>query len=290
MTNKVPVFYDRHQSPPDTESFSPSAGKPAKVIADWLSRPEIADNIEVIGFDQIEEATIGKAHHPYYVAKVLNLSINNGFGNKDADTATSLMYTTASVLAAAEYAIEHQAHTCSPTSGFHHAGYEFGGGFCTFNGLMIAAVSLHDSGHAKTIGILDLDAHFGNGSADIIKRKKIDYVKHFSAGAEFISLSDVGHRGKFYFAWLEKAIDTLQSCDVILCQLGADPHFNDPLGGMLTTAEMKKRDFMVFNGFKGKPLVWTLAGGYQRDASGGIEPVLALHRNSIIECINRSQP
>jgi hypothetical protein len=30
------------------------------------------------------------------------------------------------------------------------------------------------------------------------------------------------------------------------------------------------------------PLVWNLAGGYQRDESGSIEPVLKLHRMTVI--------
>ena len=29
------------------------------------------------------------------------------------------------------------------------------------------------------------------------------------------------------------------------------------------------------------PLVWNLAGGYRRDAAGGIGPVLELHRNTL---------
>jgi hypothetical protein len=31
------------------------------------------------------------------------------------------------------------------------------------------------------------------------------------------------------------------------------------------------------------PLVWNLAGGYQRDPSGGIAPVLEIHRNTALE-------
>lgn len=34
------------------------------------------------------------------------------------------------------------------------------------------------------------------------------------------------------------------------------------------------------------PLVWNLAGVYQRDNKGIIEPVLKCHRNIMQECIN----
>ena len=34
------------------------------------------------------------------------------------------------------------------------------------------------------------------------------------------------------------------------------------------------------------PVAWNLAGGYQRDAEGGIAPVLEIHRNTMKECIS----
>ena len=32
------------------------------------------------------------------------------------------------------------------------------------------------------------------------------------------------------------------------------------------------------------PVAWNLAGGYQRDAAGGIAPVLRIHDNTLLEC------
>ena len=54
----------------------------------------------------------------------------------------------------------------------------------------------------------------------------------------------------------------------------------------MSTEQMRQRERQVFESFKVKPWVWNLAGGYQKDASGGIEPVLALHRNTVQEWIN----
>ena len=34
------------------------------------------------------------------------------------------------------------------------------------------------------------------------------------------------------------------------------------------------------------PLVWNLAGGYQKDKDGSIEPVLKCHRNTMEACLN----
>lgn len=64
-------------------------------------------------------------------------------------------------------------------------------------------------------------------------------------------------------------------CDLVLYQAGADPHEDDPLGGSLTTAELRRRDECAFRvlGAAGVPVVWNLAGGYQEPVSR----VLDLH-------------
>jgi hypothetical protein len=53
----------------------------------------------------------------------------------------------------------------------------------------------------------------------------------------------------------------------------------------MTTAQLRERDALVFETARarGLPLVWNLAGGYQRDAQGGIAPVLEIHRNTALE-------
>ena len=70
----------------------------------------------------------------------------------------------------------------------------------------------------------------------------------------------------------------------MLCQAGADPHIDDPLGGTLTTAQMRERDRTVFQQLGHLPMVWNLAGGYQvvkgDTEAQRMEPVLALHRET----------
>jgi len=46
----IPVFYRPEQSCDEAVRLSPSAGKPAMVISDWLSTPSIAAAIEVKSF------------------------------------------------------------------------------------------------------------------------------------------------------------------------------------------------------------------------------------------------
>ena len=79
----------------------------------------------------------------------------------------------------------------------------------------------------------------------------------------------------------------MSGCDLILYQAGADPHINDPLGGVMTTDQMLRRDELVFQECKAMqvPVAWNLAGGYQRDDQHGIRPVLDLHDNTMRACV-----
>jgi acetoin utilization deacetylase AcuC-like enzyme len=280
----IPVFYRPEQSCDEAVRLSPSAGKPALVISDWLSAPSISAAIEVKSFEPAATETLYAAHSKAYVDGVLSCQRSNGFGTKSPNIAASLRYTTGSMIAAATHVLSNKLAglnvAVSPTSGFHHAAYSDGGGFCTFNGLMATAIHMHALGLAKRILIVDMDQHYGDGTDDIIEQLGIDYVDQITAGKSYRTAAQA-------LACCElRHVQSLQY-DLVLYQAGADIHLNDPLGGLLNTEEMRQRDKSVFSACArlSLPIVWNLAGGYQRDAKGGIEPVLALHRNTMLECI-----
>jgi acetoin utilization deacetylase AcuC-like enzyme len=79
----------------------------------------------------------------------------------------------------------------------------------------------------------------------------------------------------------------MQDCDVILYQAGADPHIDDPLGGFLTTQQLRERDRLVFEtaNLLGVPIAWNLAGGYPANNDGDIQTVLDIHNNTMLECV-----
>jgi len=273
------VFYRPEQVAPEQAS-SPSAHKPKLVVHDWASRSRF--NLEVCSFEPVTERQLARAHDPTFVLKVLGCQTPNGFGNCCAGVAASLVYTSGSLLSAAEHALLHREVVCSPTSGFHHARYGRASGYCTFNGLMVTALAIKESGLANRVAILDCDAHYGDGTDDIIRRLGIDWIEHHTQGLRFQSARDA--RGGQYERWLEQAIRDCLDCDLVLYQAGADPHVDDPLGGILTTEQMSGRDRMVFERLGHLPMVWNLAGGYQlvpgKTGAEQIEPVLALHRET----------
>jgi acetoin utilization deacetylase AcuC-like enzyme len=277
------VFYRAEQNARNAESFSPLAGKPREAVQDWLKRGLIAPE-DVLSFEPVTREQLKLAHDAEYVDAVLDLREPNGFRNTCVEVAASLPYTTGSLLAAAQHALDHKAAVCSPTSGFHHARYGSGAGYCTFNGLMVTALALKQAGLVNTLGIIDLDMHYGDGTDAIIQRCDAHWIRHHTQGAKFHVRADVGPNAERYFDWLDAAIADCQGVDLLIYQAGADPHIRDPLGGLLNEVEMAKREHALFCGFKRRPLVWNLAGGYQRDPDNSLAPVLRLHRHTVVAC------
>lgn len=179
------------------------------------------------------------------------------------------------MLSAAREAICNGAVAVAPTSGFHHAGYSTVARFCTFNGLMVTALALKAEGLANRVGILDLDQHYGNGTDDIIRTLNIDFVEHFTSGAEYLWES----QADAFLRRIPVLVASMKDCDVILYQAGADPHIDDPLGGWLTTEQLAERDRFVFETASelAIPVAWNLAGGYQTP----LRKVLDIHDNTM---------
>lgn len=56
--------------------------------------------------------------------------------------------------------------------GMHHARYASGAGFCPVNDIMIAAARLIAEGRARCIWVIDVDAHKGDGTAELAARER----------------------------------------------------------------------------------------------------------------------
>lgn len=284
----IPVFYRPEQSCASNESYSPSAGKPRQVVADWQAQPHITPHIQIESFDPLTPDDIKLAHDSAYVGAVLACREENGFGNKSAEVAASLLYTTGSMFAAAKHALT-SGIAVSPTSGFHHASYGFGGGFCTFNGLVITALKLKNLGLVKAILILDFDGHYGDGTDSCIKAAgaqdwlfNVTRSKHYDDTKSCLRMTRPARLYEYVVN------DMTVRPDLVLYQAGADLWSGDPLGaGLLSTEQMRERDSGIFTAAlqNDVPIVMNLAGGYATDASGTIAPVLKLHRQTIEEAI-----
>jgi acetoin utilization deacetylase AcuC-like enzyme len=160
--------------------------------------------------------------------------------------------------AAAKSAIQNGV-AFSPVSGFHHAGYDYNGGFCTFNGLMTTIAKLREvDGFMGSILILDFDGHWGDGTADILAHRLAPQgITHMGRGNPF----------KKALRAIKEALEAIYSLKpgLVLYQAGADSLRSDPFGaGYFTAEEWRLRDTAIFMACKelSIPIVWNLAGGY----------------------------
>jgi len=270
----------------DSGGYSPSASKPEQVVTDWQGA---GLPIEIRDVGPATVSDLSFVHCRDYVNGVLQGQIKNGHGNTNRRVSNSCLLTVGSFMAAGEEAASNGIVACSPTSGFHHASTESGRGFCTFNGLMAAAWKM--LARDWSVAIVDCDAHFGDGTQSIINQKKLhDRISHWTYGRDIPGAfkwdSFENQINGFVETFLEESnVDQR----ILFYQAGADVHVDDPLGpgehGMFDT-EMRQRDRLIFETCRKHklPIVWNLAGGYQRDETGGIPKVLELHRATMEEC------
>jgi hypothetical protein len=93
------IVFD-HQMVAPAQGGSPSAAKPAAVVAAW--RQAWPDS-EVRAPQPVSRADLSRAHDHCYVDDVLALRVPNGFGTVSAVVAASLLYTSGALLTASRW-------------------------------------------------------------------------------------------------------------------------------------------------------------------------------------------
>ena len=143
-------------------------------------------------------------------------------------------------------------------------------GFCTFNGLALAALEALKK--VKSVGILDLDAHCGGGTANILKTNKrvrladvsVCSYDSWTPTAKSRHFIEVVDKPKSYLASVRKALKTLEGVEFLIYNAGMDTH--EKAGGMsgITLDVIKEREALVVEWAQERkvPIVFALAGGY----------------------------
>lgn len=187
-------------------------------------------------------------------------------------------------------------------SGFHHSHGPHGEGFCTFNGLVVSLERARTEGRLKRALILDMDLHYGNGTASLLQTRPEFFGLSIYGNwyKQNLAYRDVtaerapdtenawsvpvpaGANGEQYLeilsSRLDDAIDRAKP-DFLWYQAGADPYREDPYSPLdLGHEDLLARDTYVFETAKrrGLPVGWVLAGGYTKDVS----KVVAVHVNT----------
>ena len=250
----------------------------------------------------VTEADLLRVHTPDYVTAVRTgepkvLAESQKFPWSPA-LWPSVLLTNGGALAAARRALA-EGLSAALASGFHHSHADHGEGFCTFNGLVVAAEALRAAGALRTVAVLDLDLHYGNGTASLCADRPWlfncsiygnDYhrntpymdvsTRHHEDGSNHVSFALPNGSGRrVLMETLERGTAASLAWgrpDLVLYQAGADPYREDPYSPLdLDHEDLRERDRTVFAWAKHErlPLAWVLAGGYTPDVS----KVVAVH-------------
>lgn len=163
----------------------------------------------------------------------------------------------------------------SLSSGLHHAQHAAGAGYCTFNGLVIAAREALAAG-ARSVLILDLDAHCGGGTASLIayepRIRQVDvsvdrYDSYTSTDRARLELVTAAAD---YLPTVRQALHQAVSVggrfDLCIYNAGMDTVEGRSTGGLsgVTPKLLAERERSVFDWGRsnGIPIAFVLAGGY----------------------------
>lgn len=273
----------------------------AKWIADSLGRSPI-NGIELVEPPSLTAEQVAQVHSSKYIKAVragepVGLAESQGF-EWDPNLWPMVLASNGGAVAAALTALS-DGVAGSLSSGLHHARADRGAGFCTFNGLVIAAREALAAG-AQSVLILDLDAHCGGGTASLIADEsriwQVDVsVSGFDAYAssERIQL-DVVDQASRYMPTVIRKLTELDAeginFDLCIYNAGMDPHEDCTTGGLtgVTTEVLAEREKAVFGWCKRRklPVAFVLAGGYvslRLDEAGLVE----LHRLTLAQASRR---
>ncbi|MDO3625360.1 histone deacetylase [Mucilaginibacter sp. BT774] len=175
--------------------------------------------------------------------------------------------------------------------GTHHAGTNWGEGFCLLNDQSIAANYLLNNKLASSILIIDLDVHQGNGTAQIFENEQRVFSFSMHGANNFpyrkersdldIPLPD-GTDDKEYLDILKDTLPKLinrQKPDFIFYLSGVDILATDKLGKLALSKEAcKERDSFVLKQCRRHqiPVQVSMGGGYSTD----IRDIVDAHCNT----------
>jgi acetoin utilization deacetylase AcuC-like enzyme len=192
----------------------------------------------------------------------------------------------------AKLALQHGLAS-NTAGGTHHAFPNYGSGFCIFNDLAIAARVLQNLALVKTVLIVDLDVHQGDGTAFIFQDNPdvFTFSMHCEVnfpGTKQQSDLDVplpqGMEDDAYLQTLASYLPDLLhqfKPDLVLYDAGVDPHLSDRLGKLcLTDTGLFRREMQVLSTCvsAGYAIACVIGGGYADDMQALVYRHSLVHR------------
>ena len=266
--------------------------------AGWVAESLVErpiDGVRLVEPTALTEDQIAEVHDPGYVRAVRtgepsHLARSNGFG-WDPHLFGAVAASSGGAVAAALDALARGGVAGSLSSGLHHAKAGIGDGFCTFNGLALAARAALRAGASRVL-VLDLDAHCGGGTHELLSGDRRIEQLDVSVSAfdcyvpEPRWTLEVVDEAVDYLPTIERRLEALpdEHFDLVLYNAGMDPFEGCAVGGLrgIDHELLADRERMVFERARhnGWPVAFVLAGGYA-DTDAGRRRLVDLHRETI---------
>lgn len=269
---------------------------PAQLIYEGTIDPNV-----IHAPNEVDEQTILFTHDDEYWNKLKNLSLSYHEIRRIGFPLSEQLIKRERIIAQGtiDCAIDALKHGVgiNVAGGTHHAGSNWGEGFCLLNDQAIAANYLVNQNLAKRIAIIDLDVHQGNGTAEIFLNNKNVFTFSMHGANNFPyrkELSDIDINLKDntsdeeYLTILDeqlKSINRIHAPDFIFYQSGVDVLNTDKLGKIsLSMQACKLRDQMVLKFAKqlNVPICISMGGGYSQD----IKLIVEAHCNTFRSAIS----
>jgi acetoin utilization deacetylase AcuC-like enzyme len=176
--------------------------------------------------------------------------------------------------------------------GFHHAFRDHGEGFCAVHDAAVAIRTLQWEGLIERAMVVDCDVHQGNGTASLFARDETVFTLSIHQFNNYpaekppsdvdIDLEDETGDREYVDRLQDAYIAALSGFQpqLVIYVAGADPYYQDRLGGLALTMEgLEERDRAVVCGALGQgvPVAITLAGGY----AASLDDTVAIHTNTV---------
>jgi len=243
-----------------------------------------------------EDGAIGAVHDPVYLDQLREMSAA-GSGYLNLDTAVgegsweAASFASGAACSAVESALEGETAFAVARPPGHHAGRDYGMGFCLTNHAAVAAGHALSRGLQK-VAILDWDVHHGNGTQDIfygdgrVLYLSVHQSPFYPGTGEAAEVGEGEGRGltanvplpadsgedvyAAVFAGVFVPVLREFGPGVILVSAGFDAHADDLLGGMALTSDAFGRFAALLCNLcrevGAAPPAFILEGGYNLDA------------------------
>ena len=216
--------------------------------------------------------------HPYTNPYVENdTPIVKGFFEQAFEAAMTALYSGYKILNGAK-----KVYSINRPPG-HHAGKDWIGGYCYLNNAAVALKKILDGG-IKPVGLLDIDFHFGDGSANILLNEPDALFISIHADTEkyypYTKINEVTDRQVFfsfsespseneYIKALDAAIERIIDfgCKALVVSVGFDIIKGDPHGTWNLSPMILKKIGVKLKSL-GIPLCFIQEGGYLIDEIG----------------------